>query len=65
VGKRERSRSDDVTGQCHFRLGESAVSARPLVRMHHQRAHNLKPDELLQQLQDIPEDESDASDDDG
>jgi len=50
-------------GQCHFRLRESAVSARPLVRMHRQRAHNLEPDELLRQLQDIPEDESDASDD--
>ena len=63
MGRKERSRSDDVTGQCHFRLGESAVSARPLVRMHRQRARNLEPDELLRQLQDIPEDESDASDD--
>jgi hypothetical protein len=51
-------------GQCHFHLGESAVSARPLVMMHRQRARNLEPDELLRQLQDIPEDESDASDDD-
>ena len=33
--------------------------------MHRQRAHNLEPDELLRQLQDIPEDESDASGDDG
>ena len=65
MGRRERSHSDDVTGQCHFRLGESAVSARPLVRMHRQRARNLEPDELLRLLQDIPEDESDASDDDG
>jgi len=32
--------------------------------MHRQRACNLKSDELLRQLQDIPEDESDASDDD-
>jgi hypothetical protein len=30
----------------------------------HQRAHKLEPGELLRQLQDIPEDESDASDDD-
>ena len=37
---------------------------RLLVRMHRQQAHNLKPDELLRQLQDVPEDESDASDDD-
>ena len=64
MGRREQSHSDDVTGQCHFRLGESAVSARPLVRMHCQRARNLEPDELLRQLQDIPEDDSDASDDD-
>ena len=63
--RRERSRSDNVTGQCHFRLRESAVSARPLERMHCQQARNLEPDELLRQLQDIPEDESDASDDDG
>ena len=62
--RRERSRSDNVTGQCHFRLRESAVSARPLERMHCQQARNLEPDELLRQLQDIPEDESDASDDD-
>ena len=47
-----------------MRLGQSAVSARPLVRMHCQRARNLEPDELLRQLQDIPEDDSDASDDD-
>jgi len=33
--------------------------------MHRQWACNLKPDELLWQLQDIPEDKSDASDDDG
>ena len=65
MGRREHSLSDDVTGQCHFCLGQSAVSARPLVRMHRQRACNLKSDELLRQLQDIPEDESDASDDDG
>ena len=52
-------------GQCHFRLGESVVSARPLVRMHREQARNLEPDELLRQLQDIPEDEFDASDDDG
>jgi len=64
VGRRERSRSDDVTGQCHFPLEEWAVSARPLVRMHRQRARNLEPDELLRRLQDIPEDESHASDDD-
>jgi len=32
--------------------------------MHHQRAHNLEPDELLRHLQHIPEDESDASHDD-
>jgi hypothetical protein len=33
--------------------------------MHRQRARNHETDELLrQQLQDIPEDESDASDDD-
>ena len=63
MGRREWSRSDDITGQCHFRLGESAVSARPLVRMHHQRGRNLEPDKLLRQLQDIPEDESRASDD--
>jgi len=62
--RRERSRSDDVTGQCHFRLGELVVSARPLVRMHRERARNLEPDDLMQKLQDIPEDESDASDDD-
>ena len=31
--------------------------------MHRQRAGNLEPDELLRLLQDIPEDESDASDD--
>ena len=65
MGRREHSLSDDVTGQCHFCLGQSAVSARPLVRMHRQRACNLKSDELLRQLQDIPEDESDASDDVG
>jgi hypothetical protein len=53
-----------ITGQCHFRLGELAVSTRLLVMMHRQRARNLKPDELLRQLQDIPEDESDASGDD-
>jgi len=64
VGRREHSHSDDVTGQCHFHLGESAVSDRLLVRMHRQRACNLEPDELLRQLQDIPEDESDASNDD-
>ena len=64
MGRREWSRSDDITGQCHFRLGESAVSARPLVRMYRQRARTLEPDELLRQLQDIPEDESDTSDDD-
>jgi hypothetical protein len=63
VERREGSLSDDVTGQCHFHLGESAVSARLLVRMHH-RACNLEPHELLRQLQDIPEDESDASDED-
>jgi hypothetical protein len=50
--------------QCHFHLGEPAVSARPLVRMHRQRACKLGPDEILRQLQDISEDESDASDDD-
>ena len=32
--------------------------------MHRQEARNLKPDELLRQLQHIPKDESDASDDD-
>jgi len=32
--------------------------------MHRQRARNLGPDEILRQLQDIPEDESDATDDD-
>ena len=32
--------------------------------MHRQGARNLKPDELLRQLQHIPKDESDASDDD-
>jgi hypothetical protein len=57
------SRSDDVTGQCHFVLGESAVSAMLLVRMHRQRARNFEPDELLRQQQGIPEDGSDASDD--
>jgi hypothetical protein len=31
--------------------------------MHRQEARNLETDELLRQLQDIPEDESDASDD--
>jgi hypothetical protein len=30
--------------------------------MHRQRARKLEPVELLRQLQDIPEDESDASD---
>jgi hypothetical protein len=60
----ERSGSDDVTGQCQFRLGESGISARPLVRMHRQWAHNLEPDKLLWQLQDIPKDKSDASNDD-
>jgi hypothetical protein len=64
VGRRERPHSDEVTEQCHFHLGESAVSARLLVMMHHQRARNLEPDELLRQLQDSPEDESDASGDD-
>jgi len=64
VGRRERSRSDDVMGQCHLSLEESAVSARPLVRMHRQPARNFEPDELLRRLQDIPEDESHASDDD-
>jgi len=46
-----------------LRLGQSAVSARPLVRMHCQQARNIEPDELLRKLQDISEDESDASDD--
>lgn len=32
--------------------------------MHRQRARNLEPDELLRQLHDISEEESDASDDD-
>jgi hypothetical protein len=32
--------------------------------MHRQRARNLRPDEILRQLRDISEDESDASDDD-
>jgi hypothetical protein len=32
--------------------------------MHRQRTRNLGPDETLRQLQDISEDESDASDDD-
>ena len=32
--------------------------------MHRQRARNVGPEEILQQLQDISEDESDASDDD-
>jgi len=32
--------------------------------MHRQRARNLVPEEILRQLQDISEDESDASDDD-
>jgi len=32
--------------------------------MHRQRAGNLGPEEILRQLQDISEDESDASDDD-
>jgi len=31
--------------------------------MHHQRARNIGPEEILRQLQDISEDESDASDD--
>jgi hypothetical protein len=51
-------------GQCHFHLGESAISARPLVRMHRQKSRNLGPDKILRQRQDISEDESDASDDD-
>jgi len=32
--------------------------------VHRQRAHNLRPEEILRQLQDISENESDASDDD-
>jgi hypothetical protein len=32
--------------------------------MHRQRDRNLGPEEILRQLQDISEDESDASDDD-
>jgi len=32
--------------------------------MHRQRARNLGPDDILRQLQDISEDESDASDED-
>jgi hypothetical protein len=32
--------------------------------MYRQRARNLEPEELLRQPQDIPEEESDASDDD-
>ena len=32
--------------------------------MHRQRARNLGPEEILRQLQEISEDESDASDDD-
>ena len=32
--------------------------------MHRQRARNLGPEEIMRQLQDISEDESDASDDD-
>jgi len=58
------ARSDDVMGLCHFRLGESSVWGRPLVRMHLQRGRYLGPKEILRQLQDISEDESDASDDD-
>lgn len=50
-------------GQCHYRLGESALSARALVMVHCQRARNLRPDDIMRQLRDISEDEADASDD--
>ena len=58
------SRSDDVMGQRHYPFRRVGSLGQTAGQDASSTARNLGREEILRQLQDISEDESDASDDD-